>query len=131
MSTIQPNPVTDERILRTTAHERVPPQPVKAFEVHPWLRNPHLKTVLAEYWPRNLSVLPEPADRLFEVEARTRLLTKCHWQTMPRRHPTLVLVHGLEGSSESRYMFGIADKGFAGGFNVLRLNQRTVAEPST
>ena len=83
-----------------------------------------MKTVVAEYWPRNLSVLPEPADRLFEVEARTRLLAKCHWQTMPPRHPTLVLVHGLEGSSESRYMFGIADKAFAAGFNVLRLNQR-------
>ena len=81
-------------------------------------------TVLAEYWPRSLSVLLPPAERLFEVETGTRLLAKCHWQVMPRRHPTLVLVHGLEGSSESNYMFGIADKAFAAGFNVLRLNQR-------
>ena len=124
MSTIQPHPVSGERVLRTTAHEPVLRQPVKAFEVHPWLRNPHLMTVLAEYWPRNLSALPQPSERLFEVEAETRLLAKCHWQAMPRRHPTLVLVHGLEGSSESRYMFGMAGKAFAAGFNVLRLNQR-------
>lgn len=124
MSTIQPHPVSEELPLRTTALELVPNQPFKAFEVHPWLTNPHLMTMLAQYWPRNLSVLPPPAERLFEVEAATRLLAKCHWQAMPRRHPTLVLVHGLEGSSESSYMFGIADKAFAAGFNVLRLNQR-------
>lgn len=124
MSTVQPNPVVKERNPRTTAHERVPLQPVKPFEAHPWLRNRHLMTLVAEYWPRNLSVLPQPVERLFEVEAGTRLLAKCHWQAIPRRHPTLVLVHGLEGSSESRYMFGIADKAFAAGFNVLRLNQR-------
>lgn len=124
MSTIRSHAVLEQRSLQTTAHESVPRQPLKAFEVHPWLRNPHLMTVLAEYWPRNLSVLPQPAERLFEVEAGTRLLAKCHWQVMPRRHPTLVLVHGLEGSSESNYMFGIADKAFASGFNVLRLNQR-------
>ncbi len=124
MSIIQPHPISEEPIPRTTPPEPVPHPPVKAFEVHPWLRNPHLMTVLAEYWPRSLSVLLPPAERLFEVETGTRLLAKCHWQVMPRRHPTLVLVHGLEGSSESNYMFGIADKAFAAGFNVLRLNQR-------
>jgi len=38
--------------------------------------------------------------------------------------PTLVLLHGLEGSSESGYMLGAADKAFRSGFNVLRVNQR-------
>ncbi|MEQ1679996.1 MAG: alpha/beta fold hydrolase, partial [Nitrospira sp.] len=39
--------------------------------------------------------------------------------------PTAVLVHGLEGSSESRYMRGIAAKAYRAGFNVIRMNQRT------
>ncbi len=39
-------------------------------------------------------------------------------------HPSLVLLHGLEGSSESAYMFGTAEKAFVLGFNVIRLNQR-------
>jgi len=36
----------------------------------------------------------------------------------------VVVVHGLEGSSESQYMFGIAAKGLAAGMNVVRMNQR-------
>lgn len=97
---------------------------MKEFRPHPWLLNPHVATVAAAYWPRNLSRLAAAAERLFEVEPDTRLLAKCHWQADRRRHPALVLVHGLEGSSESRYMLGIADKAFAAGFSVLRMNQR-------
>jgi hypothetical protein len=37
---------------------------------------------------------------------------------------TVVIVHGLEGSSESGYMLGIAEKGLAAGMNVVRMNQR-------
>jgi predicted alpha/beta-fold hydrolase len=37
----------------------------------------------------------------------------------------MLLLHGLEGSSESHYMTGLAAKGWQAGFNVIRLNQRT------
>lgn len=48
----------------------------------------------------------------------------CHWQQNSADHPTLLLLHGLEGSSDSGYMLGTAEKAFIAGFNVLRLNQR-------
>lgn len=96
----------------------------RRFEAHPWFRNPHLITVMASYWPRDLSRLPSATTRLFEVEAGTRLLAKCHWQVAPQKHPTVVLVHGLEGSSESQYMLGTGAKAFTVGFNVIRVNQR-------
>jgi predicted alpha/beta-fold hydrolase len=48
----------------------------------------------------------------------------CHWQESPREHPTLVLLHGLEGSSESGYVLGTAEKAWVAGFNVVRMNQR-------
>ena len=35
-----------------------------------------------------------------------------------------MLLHGLEGSSNSGYMLGTAEKAWLAGFNVLRLNQR-------
>jgi len=35
-----------------------------------------------------------------------------------------VLVHGLEGSSDSRYMQGITMRAFAAGMNVIRMNMR-------
>lgn len=37
----------------------------------------------------------------------------------------MILVHGLEGCSESHYMRGIAAKAFRAGMNVIRMNQRT------
>lgn len=36
----------------------------------------------------------------------------------------MLVVHGLEGSSESGYMIGVAQKGFTAGMNVVRINQR-------
>ena len=37
---------------------------------------------------------------------------------------TLIVVHGLEGSSESRYMVGVARNGLAARMNVVLVNQR-------
>jgi predicted alpha/beta-fold hydrolase len=62
--------------------------------------------------------------RHFEVEPGSKVRGECHWQRNPRQHPALVLLHGLEGSSESGYIFGTAEKAWLAGFNVVRLNQR-------
>jgi uncharacterized protein len=81
-------------------------------------------TIAAAFWRRKFPLLPAASPRLFDVEAGTQMRGDCHWQDEPRKHPTLVLVHGLEGSSESGYMRGCAEKASAAGFNVVRLNQR-------
>ncbi|MCL6481074.1 MAG: alpha/beta fold hydrolase [Firmicutes bacterium] len=94
------------------------------FEPHPLLRNPHAMTLAATFWPRRRRRLPPPQPRLFEVEPGTRLLAHCHWQPRPAERPTLMLVHGLEGSSDSPYMIGTAALAFSAGCNVVRLNQR-------
>ena len=54
------------------------------------------------------------------------MLCYCHWQPEPERAArlTAVLVHGLEGSSDSRYIQGIAMRAFAAGMNVVRMNMR-------
>ena len=66
-----------------------------------------------------------PADpRFFDVAADARVLAHCNWQPDRKAAPTLLVLHGLEGSSEAHYMRGLADKAFARGFNVVRLNQR-------
>lgn len=81
-------------------------------------------TLVASRLPRKFPHLTPPVERLFEVEPGSQILGLCHWQPEPRRHPTLVLVHGLEGSTESLYMLGTANKALARGYNVIRLNQR-------
>jgi predicted alpha/beta-fold hydrolase len=97
---------------------------VKQFVPHPWLRHGDAMTLVASKLPRRFHRLPPHADRLFETEPGTRILGHCHWQPNPQQHPTLVMVHGLEGSSDSVYMKGTAEKAFAVGFNAVRLNQR-------
>jgi predicted alpha/beta-fold hydrolase len=62
--------------------------------------------------------------RYFQVEPDAQVLAHCHWHERRREHPTIVLLHGLEGSSQAHYMAGIADKAWAAGWNIVRLNQR-------
>lgn len=59
-----------------------------------------------------------------EVAPASRLRLDCHWQAEPTLRPTLVLVHGLEGSSESPYILGTAEKAWRAGFSVVRMNVR-------
>jgi predicted alpha/beta-fold hydrolase len=97
---------------------------MKPFEPHSLLRNPHAQTLAAAFLPRRFPRLPGSVARDFETEPGTRIRGQCHWQAAPSERPTLVLVHGLEGSSESGHMLGLAEKAFAAGWNAVRLNQR-------
>ena len=81
-------------------------------------------TIVAAFVPRRFS-LPEAEARLFQVDSFSRLLGQCHWQAGKQRDtPVIVIVHGLEGSADSYYVQGIAEKAFHRGFHVVRLNQR-------
>jgi len=73
---------------------------------------------------RALAALPAAEPRFFDVAADARVLANCNWQRDRKLAPTLLALHGLEGSSEAHYMRGLADKAFTAGFNVVRLNQR-------
>lgn len=97
---------------------------MKPFEPHPLLRNPHAQTLASTFLPRRFPRLPPSVVRDFETEPGTRIRGECHWQESPHRRPTVVLVHGLEGSSDSGYMMGIAERAFLAGWNAIRLNQR-------
>ena len=84
----------------------------------------HRMTLYAWASRRQFPRLPAPEARLFEVAPDTRVLAQCHWQEDRRAALTVMLLHGLEGSSDAHYMRGVADKAWARGFNVVRLNQR-------
>jgi uncharacterized protein len=97
---------------------------MKDFVPHGLLRNPHAMTIAANFWPRAFPNLGKSVPRLFNTEPGTQVRAECHWQRNPREHPTLVLLHGLEGSCDSNYMRGTGEKAWIAGFNVVRLNQR-------
>ncbi|MHB1937000.1 MAG: YheT family hydrolase [Acidobacteriaceae bacterium] len=89
--------------------------------------NADLQTLFANFLPRRVQ-LPAPEDTLVEVDPDTqsRVLCHCNWQPEPIRSErmTLLLLHGLEGSSQSQYMLGNADKAWRAGWNVVRMNMR-------
>src|SRR5439155_207016 len=66
--------------------------------------------------------------RLFEVEPGSRVLALCRWQTNRSEHATLVMWHGMEGSTASAYMMTTANKAFQAGLNVVRVNVRNCGE---
>ncbi len=81
-----------------------------------------MQTLAAFFLPRRID-LPAAEQRLIEVEPGVPVLCHCHWQKN-RRALTLIVGPGLEGSSESQYMRGLARNGLAAGMNVVRMNQR-------
>jgi predicted alpha/beta-fold hydrolase len=94
------------------------------FEPHALLRNGHAMTIAAAFVRRRFD-LPAAEKRLFQVEPQSRILGHCHWQPGKRPDtPVIVIVHGLEGSSDSNYVRGIAEKAWRQGFHAVRLNQR-------
>jgi predicted alpha/beta-fold hydrolase len=88
------------------------------------LRNGHVMTIYGWGNPRYFPRLPRPTTRYFDVADDTQVLAHCHWQPRPWECPSLLVLHGLNASSDAHYMKGIASKAFSRGMNVLRLNQR-------
>ncbi|MDQ2835424.1 MAG: alpha/beta fold hydrolase [Acidobacteriota bacterium] len=111
--------------LDTTASD------VEDFRPRRLLRNGHLQTIVGNYLPRT-STLPLPESHLVEVSPATpnqiasQVLCLGHWQPEPVRaeRPTAIIVHGLEGSSQSQYVIGNANKLWRAGCNVVRMNMR-------
>ncbi len=87
------------------------------------LRGAHAQTVAGNFLKR-ANRLPPPEERLFQIEQDVRILCHCHWQPQPRQCLTLMIVHGLEGSSSSRYVIGTGSRAWAQGWNVVRMNIR-------
>lgn len=91
------------------------------------LRNGHLQTIAGNFWSRPAFQLPVEEEAV-EVDPSdgSRVLCHCHWQPESERAAqlTVVLVHGLEGSSDSRYIRGIAHRAWDAGMNVVRMNMR-------
>lgn len=97
------------------------------FKPRRGLSNSHLQTIAGNYFPRPAFRLIPIADAV-EVDPAdgSRVLCHCHWQPENVRADrlTLVMVHGLEGSSDSRYIQGITARAWAAGCNIVRMNMR-------
>lgn len=118
---------------RAAADEQIEkPQWWTEFVPRRWLRSGHAQTLAGNFLPRRLT-LPQPEELVVEVEGPvagygpSRVLCHCHWQpdAVRRDRLTLVLIHGLEGSSNSQYIVGNTARALAAGLNVVRMNMRS------
>ena len=95
------------------------------------LGNGHLQTIVGNYLPRPPFPLRSIAETV-EVDPAdgSRVLCHCDWQpeAVCSARLTVILVHGLEGSSDSRYIQGIAARAWAEGCNVVRMNMRNCGD---
>jgi predicted alpha/beta-fold hydrolase len=113
-----------------------------------FLRNGHLQTLVANYLPRTYALPPQhthiiqvdpveaprypsdSADSFAQAQHKaheqgaSHVVCDCHWQEDPSECLTLLLVHGLEGSSRSHHVQGNASRAWAAGCNVIRMNMR-------
>ena len=96
-----------------------------------FLSNGHIQTIAGNFLPRP-NHLPKPTPELVEVcpangtQIATQVLCQCHWQPTEVRsqRPAVIVVHGLEGSADSQYVVGNANKLWNAGANVIRMNMR-------
>ena len=98
-----------------------------AFAPRRGLLNGHIQTIVGNYLPRPPFRLPFVTEAV-EVDPAdgSRVICHGHWQPGPdmNRRLTLVQVHGLEGSSDSRYIQGLTARAWAAGCNIVRMNMR-------
>jgi hypothetical protein len=100
---------------------------MRPFE--PVFRNPHILTILGNFWPREFDFTPFPLQsRLIRTDPDTQVLVQtqrpvCHGGSSPLGE--VVLLHGLEGSGEAGYIRSMAFTLLHAGFIVHRLHMRT------
>jgi len=101
------------------------------FKPRRGLSSGHLQTIVGNFFPRPPLDLPS-TEELVEVDPAdgSRVRCICHWQPEAIRAErlTLVLLHGLEGSSNSGYIRGITTRAWQAGMNVVRMNMRNCGD---
>jgi predicted alpha/beta-fold hydrolase len=102
------------------------------FRPGSFFHNGHVMTIAGNYLPREHQLpLEEPwfveVEPASEGRRSTLVRCDCEWQPVEvrRERLTLVLVHGLEGSSRSQYILGTSARAWAAGCNVVRMNMRS------
>ena len=91
----------------------------------PLFRNPHLATIAGNYWRRGLDETRYPVEeRFFDTEPGVQVLV--HSQRPPGETlAEVILVHGLEGSSDAGYARSLTQSALLAGYAAHRFNMRS------
>jgi predicted alpha/beta-fold hydrolase len=92
----------------------------------PFFRNPHFQTIAGHYWPRPPLEAAVPVERrLFTTEPEVQVLVESQLPDLPHATADIVMIHGLEGSSQAGYMLGLSAAAVRAGYAAHRMNLRT------
>ncbi len=91
----------------------------------PFFRNPHLATIAGNYWRRNLDPVRFPVTaRWFDTEPGVKVLV--HSQAPAGQlKANVIIIHGLEGSSNAGYACSLAQALLEAGYATHRFNMRS------
>ena len=112
-----------------------PPEAARAFAPadyvpHRRWTGGHWMTIYTWARRRRFARLPEPEVRFFDVAPEARVLAHVHWQAARREAPTLIALHGLEGSSSDHYMVGLEARRSPAASTSCGSTSATAAAPS-
>ncbi len=97
------------------------------FRAFPLLYSGYAQTIAASFWPQMPDIRPN-ASEIIELPDGDRLVyVENHppgWQPQDQAIRTVLLVHGLAGCDQSKYMIRMTRKLTARGHRVVRLNLR-------
>jgi predicted alpha/beta-fold hydrolase len=94
-------------------------------DFQPLFRNSHLATIAGNFWPRRIDETRFPAKRVvYRTDERNSVLVYEHQPATPPIGQ-LLLLHGLEGSSQAGYFASLTQDALTRGFGVHRANLRT------
>lgn len=93
----------------------------RPFAPHPLLRSAHLQTVLGSLLPREFPWgWAKSSERMLELDGGCQV--RALLVDRAPDAPVLVALHGVGGSSESRYMQGLSHKAYREGWNAVLFN---------
>ncbi|MFQ5742892.1 MAG: YheT family hydrolase [Acidobacteriota bacterium] len=117
---------TDGSKARPAAEKLLEAAATLPFHPHPLLANQHLQTIWSnriERHPAGRRLSDRSESSFVEAEDGDRL--QLQW-SLTEHDPTAVLIvlHGLTGCAESNNVMSVAAKGYAAGFDVVRVDLR-------
>ena len=106
----------------TSAHTLADEVRKEPFRPAPWLRSGHSQTLASAFMPRRAP--PKGESWYVDTDPGTQVLCHGHVPRGEALGTTLVIVHGLGGSSESGHVLDILRRALDAGLSVVRMNMR-------
>lgn len=117
---------TDSRVGEQTPNDLS--RTVRSWKFEPVLGSRHFQTIAGVIAPHFTERSFRSERKIIRVAKEAQIAVDFSLQKNPEQHPTVLVIHGMNGSSNSPFSIGIAHKSIHYGFNVARVNLRSAGD---